>query len=100
MSAEQLLDRLTLDADQILTGDDINEDYSHDECVNVDPVMPAVVLTPRSAAKSQLGKAERLRVRREGGTTGRSAGATSGSASTAGGLPGDAARDADDYGHP
>jgi glycolate oxidase len=49
MSAEQLLDRLTLDADQILTGDDINEDYSHDECVNVDPVMPAVVLTPRSA---------------------------------------------------
>lgn len=46
MTAAQLLDRLTLDASQILTGAAINEDYSHDECVNVDPVMPAVVLTP------------------------------------------------------
>ena len=49
MTATQLLDRLTLDADQIFTGDDINEDYSHDECVNVDPVMPAVLLKPKSA---------------------------------------------------
>ncbi len=49
MSAARVLDRLTLDADQILTGDAINDDYSHDECVNVDPVTPAVVLKPRSA---------------------------------------------------
>lgn len=51
MSATQLVDRLTLNADQILTGDDISEDYSHDECVNVDAVMPAVVLTPRTTAE-------------------------------------------------
>ena len=44
----------------------------------------------------------RLRVRREGGATRGGASATSGSAGAtgAGGLPGDAARDADDYGHP
>ena len=49
MSAAQLLDRLSLDADQVVTGDAISDDYSHDECVNVDPVMPAVVLKPRDA---------------------------------------------------
>ena len=45
-----LLGRLTLEPDQILTGAAIGDDYTHDECVNVDPVMPAVVLRPRSAA--------------------------------------------------
>jgi glycolate oxidase len=49
MSTAQVLDRLNLDADQVLTGDAINDDYSHDECVNVDPVTPAVVVKPRSA---------------------------------------------------
>lgn len=52
-ASAQLLDRLSsqLGAAQILLGDDISEDYTHDEAVNVDPVVPAVVLKPRSTAE-------------------------------------------------
>ena len=52
-AAAQLLDRLTprLAAEQILIGDDIGEDYTHDEAVNVDPVVPAMVVKPRSTAE-------------------------------------------------
>ncbi len=47
------LDRLAdrFEADQILIGDDINEDYTHDEAVTVEPVTPAVVVRPRSTAE-------------------------------------------------
>lgn len=49
MSAAQLVDRLSFESEQVLSGDAIGEDYSHDECVNVDAVMPAVVLKPKTA---------------------------------------------------
>ncbi|GJM37837.1 MAG: oxidoreductase [Acidimicrobiales bacterium] len=64
MTAAQLIDQLSLGADQVLTGDDISEDYTHDECVNVDGVAPAVVLKPTSTAEvSQiLALANELRV--------------------------------------
>ena len=47
-----LLDRLAtvLQTDQILVGDQINEDYGHDEAVTVEPMLPLVVLRPRSTA--------------------------------------------------
>ncbi len=47
-----LLGRLTavLGADQILVGDQINEDYGHDEAVTVQPILPLVVLRPRCTA--------------------------------------------------
>ena len=51
MTIAQLLGRLEFAADQILVGAAISEDYGHDECVNVDAVMPAVVLKPRSASE-------------------------------------------------
>ncbi len=46
----QILDRLAdkLDPDQIQVGDQIGEDYGHDEALTVDPVMPAILLRPRS----------------------------------------------------
>ncbi len=64
MTAAQLIDRLSLGADQALTGDAISEDYTHDECVNVDGVTPAVVLRPESTDEvSQiLSLANELRV--------------------------------------
>ena len=64
MTADQLIERLTLKADQILIGDAISEDYSHDECVNVDAVTPACVLRPESTQEvSQiLSLANELRV--------------------------------------
>ncbi len=51
-SMTTLLDRLAtvLQPEQILVGDQINEDYSHDEAVTVDPVMPMLVVRPRSTA--------------------------------------------------
>ncbi len=51
-AVDQLLDRLTpsLSAEQVLLGDEISEDYTRDEAVNVDPVIPAVVLKPRTTA--------------------------------------------------
>jgi len=48
MTVAQLIDRLDLNTDQVLTGEAISEDYSHDECVNVEAVIPAVVLKPTS----------------------------------------------------
>ncbi|MEZ5246872.1 MAG: FAD-binding oxidoreductase [Acidimicrobiales bacterium] len=45
---KELCERLALSADQMLIGDAIGEDYSHDECINVDAVMPAVVVKPTS----------------------------------------------------
>lgn len=79
-AADQLLDRLTLDADQVLTGDAISEDYSHDECINVDAVMPAVVLTPRSTEEVsrilELANELRVPVTCRGSGTGLSGGAT------------------------
>ena len=79
-AATQLLDRLRLDADQVLTGDEINEDYSHDECINVDAVMPAMVLTPRSTEEVshilELANELRVPVTCRGSGTGLSGGAT------------------------
>jgi len=49
MTAAVLVDRLAFPPGRVLTGDAVTEDYSHDECVNVDAVMPAVVLKPESA---------------------------------------------------
>jgi glycolate dehydrogenase FAD-linked subunit len=50
---DQLLDRLTplVASERILLGDDIGETYTHDEAVNVDPVMPAMVVKPRTTAE-------------------------------------------------
>ena len=39
-----------LDSDQVVSGDDISEDYSHDEALTATPVRPEVVVRPRSAA--------------------------------------------------
>jgi glycolate dehydrogenase FAD-linked subunit len=49
-AVDQLRDRLApqLTAEQILLGDAIGDDYTHDEAVNVDPVTPAMVVAPRS----------------------------------------------------
>lgn len=79
MTAAQLIDQLSLGADQVLTGGDISEDYTHDECVNVDGVMPAVVLKPTSTAEvSQiltLANELRVPVTARGAGTGLSGGA-------------------------
>ena len=52
-TATPLTERLAehLEADQILVGDAIGEDYTHDEAVTVEPVAPAVVVRPRSTAQ-------------------------------------------------
>ena len=42
----ELLDRVGVSAGQVLIGDAISEDYGHDECISVDPVMPAAVVKP------------------------------------------------------
>ena len=46
-------DRTTLaaivGADHVLTGDAVNEDDTHDECLTVDPVQPLAVLRPADA---------------------------------------------------
>ena len=49
----QLTERLAehLEPDQMLIGDAIGEDYTHDEAVTVEPVAPAVVVRPRSTAE-------------------------------------------------
>ncbi len=48
-----LTDRLAefLTPEQVLVGDAIHEDYSHDECITVDPVQPAIVVQPRSTTE-------------------------------------------------
>lgn len=49
----QLVERLSaiLDSAQILTGSSIPADYSHDEAIGVEPVMPAVVVRPKSTTE-------------------------------------------------
>jgi FAD/FMN-containing dehydrogenases len=48
-----LLEALTLavGATHVVTGDAISEDYSHDEALSVEPVMPAFVARPSTAAE-------------------------------------------------
>lgn len=38
-------------AEHVLTGEDISDDHTHDECLTVDPVRPAAVVRPSSTAE-------------------------------------------------
>ncbi len=63
-----------LRADQILTGDAISEDYTHDEALTVSPVMPGVVALPENTAETaeilRLSDADSIAVTARGSGTG------------------------------
>jgi glycolate oxidase len=80
-------DQLTqvLPAERVLAGERIAEDYTHDECLTVAPVVPAVVVQPEStqevAAVLAYADAERIPVTARGSGTGLSGAATPGETS-------------------
>lgn len=74
-----------LPAERLLTGADIGEDYTHDECLTVDAGTPSVVVRPEStdevAAVLRYADAERIRVTARGAGTGLSGAARPGETS-------------------
>ncbi len=80
----EVIDRLgeVLPGDRLQAGADAPEDYSHDECLTVDAVVPAVVVRPEStdevAAVLRFADAERIPVTARGSGTGLSGAAVPG----------------------
>lgn len=74
-----------LPADRVLHGEHISEDYTHDECLTVAAVTPAVVVCPESTAEVaevlRLADAEGIPVTARGSGTGLSGAATPGATS-------------------
>jgi glycolate oxidase len=74
-----------LPADRVLHGEQIGEDYTHDECLTVAAVTPAVVVCPESTAEVsevlRLADAEGIPVTARGSGTGLSGAATPGATS-------------------
>jgi glycolate oxidase len=74
-----------LPADRVLHGEQIGEDYTHDECLTVAAVTPAVVVCPESTAEVaevlRLADAEGIPVTARGSGTGLSGAATPGASS-------------------
>jgi glycolate oxidase len=72
-------------AERLLAGDAIGEDYTHDECLTVAPVTPAVVVRPESTAEVaevlRFADAERIPVTARGAGTGLSGSAIPGAES-------------------
>ncbi len=72
-------------AERLLTGEEIAEDYTHDECLTVDAVAPVVVVRPESteevAAVLRYADAERIPVTARGSGTGLSGAAVPGESS-------------------
>lgn len=64
----------TVPADHLLTGPEISDDYSHDECLTAVPQRPAVVACPETAAEVaailRVANANRLPVTARGSGTG------------------------------
>lgn len=69
-------------AERLLSGADIGDDYTHDECLTVAPVTPSVVVRPETtdevAEVLRLADAERIPVTARGAGTGLSGSATPG----------------------
>ena len=74
-----------LPADRLIGGAQISDDSSHDECLTVDPVTPAVVVCPESTAEVaevlRFADAERIPVTARGAGTGLSGAAIPGTSS-------------------
>jgi glycolate oxidase len=74
-----------LPADRVLSGEQIGEDYTHDECLTVPAVTPAVVVCPETTAEVaevlRFADAERIPVTARGSGTGLSGAATPGTSS-------------------
>ena len=74
-----------LPADRVLHGEQIGEDYTHDECLTVPAVVPAVVVCPETTAEVaevlRLADAEGIPVTARGSGTGLSGAATPGEGS-------------------
>ena len=72
-------------AERLLTGEGISEDYTHDECLTVAPVVPSVVVRPESTAEVaevlRFADAERIPVTARGAGTGLSGSAIPGAES-------------------
>jgi glycolate oxidase len=81
----EVIERLgeVLPADRLQAGADAPEDYSHDECLTVDAVVPAAVVRPEStdevAAVLRFANSERIPVTARGSGTGLSGAAVPGS---------------------
>lgn len=71
--------------ERLLTGDQIADDYTHDECLTVDAVAPGVVVRPESTEEVaeilRFADAERIPVTARGAGTGLSGSAVPGSSS-------------------
>jgi glycolate oxidase len=74
-----------LPGDRLLSGAQVAEDYTHDECLTVEAVTPAVVVCPESTAEVaevlRLAHAERIPVTARGAGTGLSGAAVPGAGS-------------------
>ncbi len=72
-------------ADRVLSGTNIVEDYTHDECITAQPVTPAVVVCPESTEEVadilRFADAERIPVTARGSGTGLSGAAIPGTSS-------------------
>ena len=67
-------------ADRLLSGDDVGEDYGHDECLTVDAVRPDAVVLPETTAEVsdilRIAQELRIPVTARGAGTGLSGAAT------------------------